>query len=551
MKHNKNFRVLAFTVIFSLLVTAVPATPVHAATLILSPESGPPGTVVTVTGTGLWPNHAIQITFQDTDIQSTSTTNSGTIPTGTFFFVPSDLDDGTYTVDLVSYGNISNPYTIGMSVPVSAVFTVTSGTGSAGSTEVSINPGSGTIGTRIEISGNDFSANEDIIVEFDGYELEIEGSGDTDSSGDFSECYVVIPESTGGDHEIKVTGGNSEVEAIEIFSVEPEIEINPARDSPSSNVEVKGSGFGPGAGIDIYFGSSPDPMLVNFKATSKGRFMLFIPVPDEYSGEYDIRAEDEDGNEASAKFSIEIEARTDISKAEGNVGDSIILSGTAFETAADIIIKYDGEEQTRTMTDVYGAFSTDLSIPSSRGGTHTITVTDGTDTRNIAFRVESKAPPIPKLLEPAMAATTDKKASFDWQDVEDDSKPVSYTFQIAYDTAFSKGSKKLDKKNLDTSGYVLTDVEWDSLLPVKGSGVTKTSYFWRVNAMDGAYNESNWSGVMTFGVIPPSGEPGPETKIAEKEKSGTGFTAWAIWVICLLIASLLSVLVIKSSWLQT
>ncbi len=52
MKLNRIFRTLAIAIILSLLMVAIPATPVCAASIELNPEKGPPGTVVEITGTG-------------------------------------------------------------------------------------------------------------------------------------------------------------------------------------------------------------------------------------------------------------------------------------------------------------------------------------------------------------------------------------------------------------------------------------------------------------------------------------------------------------------
>ena len=105
MKHTKIFLISAFSVVLFLLVMAVPAVPVHAATLTLTPACAAPGTLVTVTGSGLWPNHALKLFIEETEILETSTTNSGTIRDDTYFFVSSDFDNGTYEVSLTSYGN--------------------------------------------------------------------------------------------------------------------------------------------------------------------------------------------------------------------------------------------------------------------------------------------------------------------------------------------------------------------------------------------------------------------------------------------------------------
>ncbi|MFC1860696.1 hypothetical protein ACFLYL_00220 [Chloroflexota bacterium] len=356
MKHSKIFRVLASMVILILLVIAIPAVPAQAATLYVTPQSGSPGTVVTVTGAGFGPNLALRITFQGMEIQDAITTSSGAIYSGTSFTVPTGYANGAYAVSFLSFGSISYPDSIGTPVGVSAIFTVTNSTGSTGGTgttgnvDIRISPNDGPVDTEIEIRGYDFGANEDITVEFDGDELDIDGTSDTDSNGDFTKCYVIIPESTAGDHDITVRGYDSDIEATEVFTVEPEIKIYPAKGSPKSNIEVKGSGFGRRAKINIYFGSSSTAVLNNYEATTYGGFLVIIPVPDAPSGAHVVRAEDRNGNIGTSEYIVEVLANADLSKLEGGIGTKTTLSGVGFNASTSVTIKYDGEEKAKTTT---------------------------------------------------------------------------------------------------------------------------------------------------------------------------------------------------------
>ena len=150
MKYNKIFRILVLTVIFSLLVIAIPATPVLAATLFLTPTSGPPGTPVTVTGSGYLPGHNIAISFDGIDVAWPVPTATATITAS--FTVPTDKAAGSYLVRAIDYTT---------SLQVASVsFTVT-GT-AVGEAEIDLDPDEGAVGTEVEIEGDDFSAEEDI-----------------------------------------------------------------------------------------------------------------------------------------------------------------------------------------------------------------------------------------------------------------------------------------------------------------------------------------------------------------------------------------------------
>ena len=107
--------------------------------------------------------------------------------------------------------------------------------------EITLDHDEGIVGTEVEISGIGFDSNEDIIVEYDDNEVDIEsGDSDTDNDGEFV-CTIIIPESTAGDHTIKVTGDDSGVEAEATFTVEPQISISPESGAAGDTVTVSGT----------------------------------------------------------------------------------------------------------------------------------------------------------------------------------------------------------------------------------------------------------------------------------------------------------------------
>jgi len=483
---------MVLTIILSLLLIAIPATPALAATLFLTPSSGPPGTPVTVTGSGYLPGHNIAIVFDGTDVAWPMVSSIATINTS--FTVPTGKAAGSYSVTAIDY-------TTSLQV-ASASFIVTGG--AVGEAEIDLDPDEGAVGLEVEIEGDDFGDREDIIVEYDGDEIDIEsGDTDTDSDGDFT-CYIIIPESHAGDHTITVTGADTDIEAEAEFTVQPEMTISPTSGTPKSNVTVTGTGFGRRALVSVYFVTV---QMVIAEADTNGSFETIFAIPTTTSGAYDIKAEDEDANTATKKFTIEIEARADINQTKGNVGTKITISGIGFKASGKITIKYDATEITATTADGNGAFSVSFNAPASIGGPHTVTVTDGDITKEFTFIMESTSPLIPPPLQPATGTKMEAKedAYFDWKDVTDDSPPVTYTLQIAADRDFTDDSIILEKKKLEASEYTLTEVEWESLIPTKETEEKEITYYWRVKAIDSASNESNWSGSGAFTVPSPGG----------------------------------------------
>ena len=67
-------------------------------TISVSPNIGPVGTTVTVSGSTLLSSHGVTISFDSTQVATTTTDSSGSIPPGVTFNVPTGSSIGTHTV---------------------------------------------------------------------------------------------------------------------------------------------------------------------------------------------------------------------------------------------------------------------------------------------------------------------------------------------------------------------------------------------------------------------------------------------------------------------
>ncbi len=552
MKQSRVFRTLAIVIIMSLLTVAIPATTVLALPVItLDPDRGPPGTLVTVSATGFSPGLYVEIAWEDTGKDWLWVEATGTFTAS--FTVP-NVDRGTYTVRVVNY-DTGFPVT-------STTFTVT------GIAEIEIDPEEGPVGTEVEISGEGFEDREDILIEYDGDEVDIEeGDDQADSDGEFQDTIIIIPESTAGEHTITVTGDDSDIEAEATFTVEPEITISPTSGASGIEVKVTGTGFGRRKDVTIFFN---DGRMVEERTIREGSFTATFILPPIAPGTYNIEAKDEDGNSEKAKFTIAGEIS--ISPTSGNIGSAVTVTGTGFKAGSPVDITYDNIRVKTATTDAGGNFSATFNVPPSTKGTHTITASAGLTTKSATFEVltsgsinyttgsvgseltisgngfsgqvtikydddkiatttadasgafsanfpvpvstkgdhtitasdaagntitqtftmESEAPPAPKLLTPEPDAKVKAETTFDWEDADDVSLPVTYIFQIATSEDFDKNSIVLDEAELTKSKYTLTKAE--ELEPVK----KEAPYYWRVKATDAASNEGDWSTPRAF-----------------------------------------------------
>jgi len=457
----------------------------------ITPDQGPTGTKVTISGTGFRDDHDITITFDEEEVD-TSPSAITSDENGSFtasFYVPTCLNrtpevrasDGRYTAD--------------------AEFTILA--------SITLSPDSGSYGDTVTITGTGFRSNRVITMTFDDDGLITSPvSVRSDNTGCF-EAEFEVPASTHGAHTVSASDGvNSDSASLTTL---PSISLTPTSGPIGAEVTVSGTGFGANKVVTIRFSQSH----VRTSATNaSGSFTDYFEVPQNSSGNYSISASDGLVT-ADAIFtittSIEIEPET------GHVATLITVTGTGFTGA--VTIHYDEVIVATTSADANGAFTISFPTPASRHGHHSVAVSDSVNTIEATFTMESEAPPVPALLSPENGARQNSRPSFNWESVTDPSG-VSYTLQIASDHSFS--TLLLEKQGLTQPQYTLAREE--------GLQATDrdTPYYWRVRAVDGASNESNWSTPRSFFV--------------------SFIPQWAVYVLIVVISVLISVLVSRKVW---
>ncbi len=536
MKSIKIFRTLGIATLLALLIVAIPVAPAQAATMSLSTTSGSIGDQITVTGSGFGatvdPNNPqtviVYFSQQSATIGQTigtnvtvyktiliQNTNSSGVFTGTFtvpdkITVTQSVTAGTYYLYACQLTG-ANPDLI----LVASTFTV------AGTGAISINPSSGPVDTEIQITGSDFGPSSSIAIDFGGVSTPIErGNTTTNTNGAFT-SYILVPESTAGTHTVRATVAGTSASAQ--FTITPEIFLGKTSAEAGTQVSIEGTGFGRRKDVTIWFNNAG---IATALSGRDGSFDLTITIPELAAGIYDVEAEDEDGNLDSAKFTIfqpapppeptpeptpEPEPPTptpsavsgSLSPADtGPVGMDLIVTGTGFTAGKEVTIQYDGEEIATGTATPDGIIVAVFQVPESDAGDHTITASDGTNTLELTFTIESEPPEIPVPLKPEMGVQAKTPILFDWQEVTDASTPVTYILQVATDEDFTESSIVLEKKQLTKSEYTLTDDESKKL--VEGE---QTNYYWRVRATDAAANESDWTGAGEFMVDQPFSLP--------------------------------------------
>jgi hypothetical protein len=255
-------------------------------------------------------------------------------------------------------------------------------------------------------------------------------------------------------------------------------------------VTITGTGFGASSDVTVTFG---DDEVATGETDRDGNLSIPFDVPAVGAGKYTVEVKDDDGNSAKFEFTMS----TDISigpvtsaASPGHIGTEITISGTGFKPNVTITITYASTPTVFTTTsEADGSFSYTFEVPKSDPGEHTITATDGVNSLEVAFFMESEAPAIPQPLLPAMDDQPEQPITFDWRDVSDPSG-VTYTLQVATDNDFT--DIVFEEVGLTESKYTMeTELE---------STKKDEPYWWRVKAIDGVGNESGWTGAGSFDV---------------------------------------------------
>jgi len=434
-------------------------------------SSGQAGDSVLISGLGFKPGSAVTILFDSTAIGNIMADATGRF-SNVAITIPS-ASGGKHTI--VGKDTINT----------SSSITFDSKQG------MNLSPTSGAMGDKLTVSGNGFAKNSTVVIDLDGTTLA--SNGKTDANGAFS-FNINVPAAPGGDHIIRSrdTSGNQNTAT---FNVMQKLAISPTTGPPLTTTAISGTGFSADKPVTIRYNGNLLDISPPVTTDSRGNFNASFEVPATLPGSYNIEASDSIYT-ASTSFVAGLSAELSQPTTEsspGYIGMKLTVSGTGFKPNAKITVARATIQEVfaQINADTYGIFSVTFNVPPSPAGKHTIIVTDGVNTKELDFFIESQSPEVPRLSQPDTETKAKQPVFFDWDDVSDISG-VNYMLQVATDENFTL--VVLQKDELSESNYTVT--EDDELEPV----TKKTPYYWRVKAVDLASNESEWSDVRSFSV---------------------------------------------------
>jgi hypothetical protein len=485
MRLSSRLLIVFVTCLMAMVLSSVPAQAQCGGPFInLSPSSGAPGTGVTVNGQGFDKGKYVDIYYGGA-LKATNKTNSW----GDFtilFTVPENCK-GDYTVQAVVSHYTAN-----------AVFTVKPG--------LTVSPEKGPVGTNVTVIGQGFAKNEqgiELIYYFDDRYQKVGRNITANAQGSW-EIIFPIPTSTWGEHKLDAQSPESKLSEVKdaTFEVTPGISMDKPWGSVNESITMTGSQFAPyEKGIQILFAGQA--VVTGIKANSQGNWEESLEVPELPAGTYIVTTQGtltpkEDINE----LSFEIKPNIVLPPNEGYVGMNLTVTGHGFAANKDVVIMYDGNQEATDMTDNKGSLNVSFVVPESQHGEHLVIANDAAGNNATAiFIIESNAPPIPALISPSnrgwVGLVNKVRPTLEWSAVSDDSG-VRYRLQIA------------TSANVTATGEFvqplvsIADIVGTNYTLEKKDALPCGTYYWIVQAVDGAGNAGNWTTAHSFraGLLP-------------------------------------------------
>jgi len=336
------------------------------AALALSPVSGPVGTSVTATGTGLDASAPFVLTLASASIHCSNANTTALGDAACTFDVPA-TPEGSATA-VLSEGSLAP----------SAAYTVTS--------SFAASPSTGPVGTSVEWLGNGFPASTAFSVRWNATSSGTLCTGTSTSDGAMG-CTASVPPAPSGTYNVDATATGTSVSTH--WVVVPALRVNPTAGPIGTAAVVTGTGFDADVPYALTWDTSTD-LCSSGSTLGDGSFSCAFTVPTASGGPNTLAAR-EGSNFASTTFTIG--AALSISDSTGFVGTEETVTGVGFDPSAAYDLYWDlSIRLCNGTTSSGGGFGCTFDVPAATAGIHNLTAFEG-----------AYAPVVTYLVAPALA----------------------------------------------------------------------------------------------------------------------------------------------------
>jgi hypothetical protein len=266
------------------------------------------------------------------------------------------------------------------------------------------------------------------------------------------------------------------------FNVKPRLEVIPPQAVPGAKVTVKGTGFPAGDDGSIsYDGKTTD---LKIETNDVGTFNAEFVVPDTIAGDHKFVANSAKLFTDSASATMKVVPGISIDPQKPDIGTDATVTGKGFAAKSVVQIKYDSTSVADSpTTDDNGIFSYTFKVPDSSNKTHKVTAEDGAgNSITLSLALETAPPSKPTPVSPKAERFGwlggNEAITFSWTPVSDVSG-VTYNIEVGENLTFFPLKPGMKKTGLTEPNCTLN--------------INAGTYYWRVQAVDGAGNESEWT----------------------------------------------------------
>ncbi len=255
----------------------------------VSPQNGPVGSVVTVTGSNFIDNSTLNINFDGNQI-ATSPSPLTANATGQFLATFNlNFNDSAGAKQVLASDGVNS---------ASANFTVNS--------SITLSLTNGIIGSSVNVTGSGFVASQPVAITFAGSTIQtIPASFNTTGDGFFNVAFTIPTGQIAGGKTINATDASSN-SAIATFTVIPSISLNPTSGNAGSTVTVSGSGFAANKQITATYAGSSITLSGTTSTNATGSFSgaTFTVPTSTAGGAQTVVFNDANSNSANGTYTV-------------------------------------------------------------------------------------------------------------------------------------------------------------------------------------------------------------------------------------------------------
>ena len=267
------------------------------------------------------------------------------------------------------------------------------------------------------------------------------------------------------------------------FTVLPDIKVSPSSGSPKAKVAAKGTGFPANKNVKLSFDGKDTKLAIS--ASALGSFSADFVITDTIAGKHEFKATVESMSLGDITASLQVSPKISLEPEHPEIGAEVTVTGCGFASSSQVSIKYDDAAISGSpTTDLNGSFSHSFNVPESSKDDHVIAATDESgNAATYGLPLEGAPPPAPSAITPGenqqrFGVFGAQLVTFTWTDVFDPSG-VTYILEIDNNLSFFPLEPGMRKTGLTK--------------PTCAIRLGPGTYYWRVKAIDGAGNESDWA----------------------------------------------------------